>query len=139
MYKSASLIIKILELKERSILSIESSAAYKSAIKVLLKLPLIAIPYGLLLRRYNKLCSKYPYDEAPYAGYLSGKYGTRNMFKREMFEEYITVDYAGIAVRIVKEYDFYLRQLYGDYMRLPSQEEQESWMKKIFIVKGKKG
>ena len=138
MYKRAFLLFSMIELKEHSKRSIHASTLIKRVCKAILKVFLLTVPDRFLLWLYDGLCTKYPYDAAPYAGYLAGKYGSRNMFSRAIFDEYITVDYAGIAVRIVKEYDFYLKQLYGDYMELPSQEDQEKSMNKTYIVKGEK-
>ena len=40
------------------------------------------------------------------------------------FDEYIDVDFEGYKLKSIKEYDAYLRQIYGDYMQLPPLEQQ---------------
>ena len=133
-YKKIDVLRKILEIKRRYV----KTKIYK---KILFFIPCavaLIIPTRLLLKAYDKACARYPYGEAEYVGYLGGKHGIRNMFRRELFDAYTMVDYAGIPVRIVKEYDFYLTQLYGDYMQLPPEEEQRKAMHKIYTVKAKK-
>jgi len=107
----------------------------KNLMLKIVKLPLAFVPGSSLLKAYNKACSKYPYEQADYAGYLAGKFGVKNIFPRKIFDSYTIADYAGIPVRIVKDYDEFLTRLYGDYMKLPPMDEQEKPMKKTYIIK----
>jgi len=45
-------------------------------------------------------------------------------FPKELFDEFIDVDFEDIKVKIIKGYDQYLKQTYGDYMKLPSESER---------------
>ena len=40
------------------------------------------------------------------------------------FEEYVTLEFEGHQLSVIKEYDKVLRLLYGDYMQLPPAEDQ---------------
>lgn len=57
---------------------------------------------------------------------FGGSYGIKEIYKREWFIDYIEIEFAGITVKIPKEYDEYLTYLYGDYMKLPPIEKQIS-------------
>lgn len=42
------------------------------------------------------------------------------------FEDYISVEFEGMTFQGFREYDLYLRLLYGDYMQLPPEDKRES-------------
>ena len=134
MYSKTKHIRLILKVKSMKTTDIVGKPFIKRIIIYLSKVFFQILPYSMLFSSYNKLCSKYPYETAPYAGYLAGRHGIRNMFKRDMYEQYISVEYSGIRVRIVKDYDFYLKQIFGDYMKYPPKKEQEEAMKKTYII-----
>ena len=46
------------------------------------------------------------------------------MFRREVMCTSVDVEFEGKKFKIPKEYDFYLEKRYGDYMKIPSVEEQ---------------
>jgi len=125
------MILKHIEINEIS--SMARRIFYKLA-----KLMLQPITCEFLISRYNNLCSLEHYENAPYVGYLAGKHGVNNHFPKNTFENHTMIDYAGIPLKIVMNYDFYLRQLYGDYMQLPPQSEQECAMIKTYKVKEKR-
>lgn len=47
-----------------------------------------------------------------------------NVFPRSMFDEYVEIDFEGQKFSIVKNYDLYLKIQFGDYMKLPPEEER---------------
>ena len=52
-------------------------------------------------------------------------YGYNNeVFKREDFLETIDVEFEGKTLKIFKNYDMYLKKLYGDYMQIPPEEKR---------------
>lgn len=128
--KRVAFIRKMMVLKGRK----RMDSFRKNLLLQMSKLLLAPVSRSRLLAAYNRACSKYPYEQANYAGYLAGRWGVKNIFPREIFDSSITVEYAGIPVRIVKDYDGFLTRLYGDYRKLPPKAEQEEAMKKTYIV-----
>ena len=53
-----------------------------------------------------------------------GVYGEREIFQREKFEEYIDYLFEDRTYKGIKDYDYYLSKLYGNYMQLPPKEQQ---------------
>lgn len=131
MLKKANAVRFVLRVKRRTV---ASSSFIKSLFILLLKVAFAMIPDALLIKQYDKLCSKYSYDTAPYLGYFATRYGHRSIFTRSIFDEYTVVEYSGIPLRIVKNYDAYLSQLYGDYMQLPPIEEQKNALGKKYVI-----
>ena len=48
----------------------------------------------------------------------------KHTIKKSMIEETILVPFQDMTVPIPKDYDAYLKHLYGDYMTLPKQAER---------------
>lgn len=59
--------------------------------------------------------------------YLSGGLGKKEFLNKEDFDEYIDIEFEGYKFKSIKNYDKYLKQLYGDYMKLPPKEKQISY------------
>lgn len=83
---------------------------------------------------FDDLCNRYDYSKANYVMNPSGKYKEKNIFKKEVYGEGLLRDFSGLEVRIPSEYDFYLKQYYGDYMEYPSQKEIDDAMNRIYYV-----
>lgn len=47
------------------------------------------------------------------------------IYNKEKMCELIDVEFEGRIVKITKDYDAYMKNLYGDYMKIPSKEQQE--------------
>ena len=47
-------------------------------------------------------------------------------FASRMFEEFTEYEFEGVAFTGVKDYDAYLKVLYGDYMQLPPEDQREN-------------
>ena len=44
-----------------------------------------------------------------------------------VFDEYIRLPFEGRMYRCVKDYDTFLKKLYGDYMQLPPESERHPY------------
>ncbi len=95
---------------------------------------LLLVSRGAIARRFDKLCNTVPFEAAKYVANPFGKYGMKNVFKKEVYGEGVMVPYGGLQVRSAKETDFYLKQYYGDYMRLPDEKTRAADMEKTYIV-----
>ena len=73
--------------------------------------------------RLNHICKKYPYDESRMVGNIVWGFGMEEIIpKHYMEKEYGMFENEKLC--IPKGYDGYLRQCYGDYMKLPPEEER---------------
>lgn len=51
-------------------------------------------------------------------------FGNNKYYRKEMFEEFTEHVFEGYVFPIIKEYDEFLTTLYGDYMKLPPEDER---------------
>lgn len=76
-------------------------------------------------RKLEKMANVKSYDESNYIGCVTWlSWGEKDIFKREWFDETIMTKFEKYQFRIPKEYDKILRHEYGDYMKLPSEEDR---------------
>ena len=65
------------------------------------------------------------YETATWVGTITG--GTRQEFHfpAEIFRHYIRLPFEGREFSCIRDYDPYLRQMYGDYMQLPPEKDRK--------------
>ncbi len=77
---------------------------------------------------FNLFCvkrmGKYKYEDSRYVAVFPPNYGKKEIYKKSLFNERILMPFENSYFYIPKEYDTYLRQVYGDYRKLPPTEEQ---------------
>ena len=73
------------------------------------------------MARYVK---KYPFENCKYVRSFCGLYGDKETYKRELFGKGCLHEFEGGLYPIPLQYNIYLTQMYGDYMKLPPIEKQ---------------
>lgn len=72
----------------------------------------------------EKMYKKYKYTDSEKIISYCGMYGKKEIMPKKYFDEGKKVFFEGIEVIAPQEYDLYLKQFYGDYMKLPPKEQQ---------------
>ena len=81
--------------------------------------------YKFLRRKLESLSNLYDYDKSKYVAQMeSFSEGSGNIYLKTDLENTCYHVFEGFKVKIPKNYDAMLRQLYGDYMRLPPEEKR---------------
>lgn len=57
---------------------------------------------------------------------LYGEYFSKEYFEKKWFEGWEELPFEGLLVRVPKQYDAYLKHVFGDYMKYPPKEKQVS-------------
>lgn len=73
---------------------------------------------------FKNRAKRFSYDSSQFVGNIGGRWGAKEIYRREWFDTLLDHDFENVTVKIPKGYDECLRQLYGDYMALPPKEEQ---------------
>ena len=79
-------------------------------------------------RKLEKLYSKYNYEQSssvsvPAVMVMRDEYKEK-VFPKDIFDEYIVLDFEGVGFPCIKDFDLFLKIFYGDYMRLPPVEKR---------------
>ena len=76
---------------------------------------------------YLKICDRLGRykKKTRYLGIPSGISYNREVFGCSVLEELSEKDFCGYKVNVPKQYDLYLKNLYGSYMEIPSADKRE--------------
>ena len=72
----------------------------------------------------DRVCSRVPFEKAKSVGAVSGMYGLRERWSKEDMLPQKRMKFEDTQANVFANYDIYLTNLFGDYMRLPPVEQQ---------------
>ena len=78
-----------------------------------------------ICEKMNRICAEYDIDSAPYVGGILWGYGPQEKMPKS-FLEAVPVEFEGHQLPAPSCWDYYLSQLYGDYMKLPPEDKRET-------------
>lgn len=79
-----------------------------------------------LLIKIDGLCRTYKYDECQYVANIFGNWGTKEIVKKDIMGVPQIYTFEGIEIYGVEKYDQYLTSLYGEWRKLPPENQQIS-------------
>lgn len=82
------------------------------------------IDLSSLQKKYLDSALKNSFDDSEFVFAAGGAYGARDIFPGKWFEKEIELQFENLSVKAFNGYDFYLAQLYGDYMTLPPEDKR---------------
>ena len=121
----ASYLLRKILLMQANVDIPKGSNALKRFIFKMLKLLGMMIKHDSLVNACEKVITKYPVEEEIACMVCISGYKKTKMNKR-IFEEYIEVPFENTSFSVVKEYDYYLTKIFGDYMTLPPVEKRKT-------------
>lgn len=81
--------------------------------------------YSNMQRLVRRIALRYPFEKSEYAcNIVNPAYKHTPRCPRQVFEKFTDIMFEGHNVRILENYDDYLRAIYGDYMQLPPEEQR---------------
>lgn len=72
----------------------------------------------------DRECQRVDYETAEYVGIISGMYGLKERWRKADMLPQKMFDFEGLQVPGFANYDIYLTNLYGDYMKLPPEDKR---------------
>lgn len=76
--------------------------------------------------KLEKLLKKYPFEKSLISGTILGAYRARELVLSEYWGEGILLDFEDIKLNCPTQTHHYLKHIYGDYMKLPPENERRS-------------
>lgn len=88
--------------------------------------------YAQVIKNYIEFCSKYDYNKSKYVCDNIWCGNTKYYLEKEKIQQCETYEFEDIKVNGFKNYDYVLHELYGDYMKLPPEDQRvthsfEAW------------
>ena len=83
------------------------------------------------LIKLDKAIRKYDYSKSKYVANFMGAYKFKEMFKKEIYDNYTQYQFEDIKAYAPKDYDTVLTQMYGDYMTPPKEADQNKHHSKV--------
>lgn len=77
-----------------------------------------------LISKLENVLRKYDARKEGFAGNFLGRYKEKEIMPTNIFDETVWMDFESLKVPVMKDYDTYLRNLYGDYMKMPPVDKQ---------------
>lgn len=107
-------------------LVLEARGWKKKTIAAVLRILYCLIPLSTLYRNANKVAIWY--DESPQKRVMNflTPYRLKEIFSSNLYEEYTEHKFENMNVEIVKQYDLFLKQIYGNYMQIPPLEKRNT-------------
>ena len=78
------------------------------------------------LKKLDRALQRYDYDTSAYAWNFSGCYGKREIVPHIQLGGSRTAEFEGLQVSIPEAAEDYLTSIYGDYMKLPPEDQRRS-------------
>ena len=106
--------------------------------RILLNIGKTGLPQRLLkkekrIRLFDQNVSKYDFYKSDEILNFSGQYKFKSIFNREkVYANGRLYEFEGLKVNGPYDYDYYLTQIYGDYMKLPP-ENQRNWHESVIL------
>ena len=120
-YFSARTIRKMIEIKRNDFGS--GTTIIKQILKSLMYPFTKIFSFEFLCILIDKVCCIKAYSKSNYIGdVMWGCY--KNRMQRKNYEKSINAEFEGYFFKIPSNYDEYMKNVYGDYMQLPSEEER---------------
>lgn len=109
-------------------------------LKAFFKIPVI-LPFHLLgpnhyTKELKKIASTYEYEKSGYVGNIVWGEGKKDIFLKSDFDDLVEVDFHGVKLHAMKNWDKYLKQIYGDYMELPPESTRIGHCFEAYDVNG---
>lgn len=82
-------------------------------------------------KKLDKILEKYSFYSSKYVGTIMGAYRQREIVPVEYFGKPTLYIFENMKLYGPEKYDLYLKHIYGDYMKLPSEEERRIHLKEI--------
>ena len=85
----------------------------------------------ILIRLVDTMCQKTTNrnkgkSRIRFTNLVYGVYGQKDIFPYSLWDSIVTVDFDGIKCKMIKNYDYILSSLYGNYMELPPDDKRYS-------------
>jgi putative licD-family phosphotransferase len=77
-----------------------------------------------IVEKLHKIAATYSFDDSEFVGNILGRYREKEIVSKKIFGNSKLLKFEDIEIRSPEDYDGYLKHIYGDYMKLPKEEDR---------------
>ena len=103
-------------------------------IKDVIRVIVYPISNNKICKTLDKLASTYSFNECDSIGCVQWGYGPQEKVNKERWMKPIMLDFESREFPCPSNYDEYLTNLYGDYMKLPPEEKRTTHNMKAQLI-----
>ncbi len=101
-------------------------AFYKNLSLLSSRVLLAPFSFGFLVDGILKQTETRDYSESAFIGNIVWGYGIKERCRKEVYGDYIQVNFENLKLKAMAGYHEYLQNVFGDYMQYPPKEKQRS-------------
>lgn len=101
--------------------------------KIPLKIYLNAFGLKNTTKKIDALARKYPFEESEYVAGIAWSVGPKERMRREDYVPVVDVEFNGKMFHAPACWDTYLKQMFGDYMTLPPEDQRINHSNIVYI------
>ena len=83
------------------------------------------LPYGYWVNVWKRNAFKYSFDKFRYSTFANDREAFKLVFPHECLNSFIEIPFESTTIKIPQGWDDMLKKLYGDYMKLPPENERQ--------------
>jgi len=110
----------------------KSSNSFKWVVKTLLSIPFRLLGSYFVIKRYESLAMANGYDNGEEVACLVSGEGSSERIRRDHIEGTAELEFEGNHYPVPSRWDIYLENIYGDYMKLPPEDERKPHSNTVF-------
>lgn len=96
--------------------------------RIINSIPIKKIPtFGWMVKHYRNYLFSYPYEGTFYFFHYGGFLRWSKVMEKDLFDQMIDITFEDKTFMAFKDYDYYLKHVYGEYMVLPPVEERHPY------------
>ena len=116
--------IETMNIKQR--LPISAATTLKGKLLYLVLKPInTLLPYGYWVNVWKRNAFKYSFDKFRYSTFANDREAFKLVFPHECLNSFIEIPFESTTIKIPQGWDDMLKKLYGDYMKLPPENERQ--------------
>ena len=77
-----------------------------------------------IVKKSHEIAATYSFDNSDFCGNILGRYREKEIVSKKIFGNSKLLKFEDIEIRSPEDYDGYLKHIYGDYMKLPKEEDR---------------
>ena len=91
------------------------------------------LPTEQIVEKIHSIAETYDFESSTYVGNILGRYHKKEIVDKTIFGSGIKLDFEELQLNCPEVFDSYLKHIYGDYMKLPKEEDRVAHFEELNV------